>query len=34
MRSKVVFLYGATERVIDDGICSISVYRRHVNLGF
>jgi hypothetical protein len=34
MRSKVVLLYGATERVIDDGICHINVFVRHVNLGF
>jgi uncharacterized glyoxalase superfamily protein PhnB len=34
MRSKVVLLYGATERVIDDGICHINVFVHHVNLGF
>jgi hypothetical protein len=34
MRSKVVLLYGATERVIEDGICYINVFMRHVNLGF
>ena len=34
MRSKVVLLYGATERVIDDGICHINVFAKHVNLGF
>ena len=34
MRSKVVLLYGATERVVDDGICHINVFARHVNLGF
>jgi len=34
MRSKVVLLYGATERVIADGICHISVFARHVLLGF
>ena len=34
MRSKVVLLYGATERVIDDGICHINVFIRHINLGF
>jgi hypothetical protein len=34
MRSKVVLLYGATERVIEDGICNIGVFARHVNLGF
>jgi hypothetical protein len=34
MRSKVVLVYGATERVIADGICNIGVFRRHVTLGF
>jgi hypothetical protein len=34
MRSKVVLLYGATERIIADGICHISVFARHVTLGF
>ena len=34
MRSKVVLLYGATERVIKDGICNINVFARHVLLGF
>jgi len=34
MRSKVVLLYGATARVIDDGICHLNVFVRHVNLGF
>ena len=34
MRSKVVLLYGATERVIADGICNINVFARHVLLGF
>ena len=34
MRSKVVLVYAATERVIADGICNIGVYRRHVLLGF
>lgn len=34
MRSKVVLLYGATERVIDDGVCSIGVFARHVTLAF
>jgi hypothetical protein len=34
MRSKIVLLYGATERVIDDGICHINVFVRQVNLGF
>jgi hypothetical protein len=34
MRSKVMLLYGSTERVIADGICMIGVYRKHVTLGF
>lgn len=34
MRSKVVLLYGSTARVIADGICNISVFRRHVTLAF
>jgi hypothetical protein len=34
MRSKVVLLYGASEQVISDGICSIGVFRRHVTLTF
>jgi hypothetical protein len=34
MRSKVVLLYGPTERVIKDGICLVAVFTRHVNLGF
>ena len=34
MRSKVMLLYGTTERAIADGICSIAVFRRHVTLSF
>jgi hypothetical protein len=34
MRSKVVLLYGSTERVIADGICNVGVFRRHVTLAF
>lgn len=34
MRSKVVLVYGATERVIPDGICIVSVFAKHVNLAF
>jgi hypothetical protein len=34
MRSKVVLLFGATERVIADGICGIGVFARHVTLAF
>lgn len=34
MRSKVVFLYSASEKVIADGICNIGVFRQHVTLTF
>lgn len=34
MRSKVVLLYGSSDRVIDDNICSIGVFARHVDLSF
>ena len=34
MKWKVVLFYGATERVMDDGICAIQVFHKHVNLGF
>ena len=34
MRSKVVLWYSASERVIADGICGISVFLRHVTLVF
>lgn len=34
MRSKLVLLYGSSERVIADGICSIAVFRRHATLVF
>lgn len=34
MRSKIVLMYGSSERVIDDNICSIGVFARHVNLSF
>jgi hypothetical protein len=34
MRSKVVLLYGTTERVIADGVCNIGVFAKHVTLGF
>jgi hypothetical protein len=34
MRSKVVLLYGATTHVIDDGICQIGVFVKHVTLAF
>ena len=34
MRGTVVLLYGPTDRVIEDCICMINVYRKHVNLRF
>ncbi len=34
MRSKVVLLYGTTERVIKDCVCSINVFARHATLAF
>ena len=34
MRSKVVLLYGTTERVIKDCICSIHVFVKHATLTF
>jgi hypothetical protein len=34
IRSKVMLLYGATEKVIASGMCNIGVFRRHVTLGF
>ena len=34
MRHTVALVYGATERVIADGICLITVFTKHVNLGF
>ena len=34
MRSKVMLLYGPTERVIADAVCSIGVFSKHVNLIF
>ena len=34
MRSKVVLVYSASERVIADGICNIGVFRHHVTLTF
>jgi hypothetical protein len=34
MRPKVVLLYGATSRVMADGICQIAVFRHHVTLVF
>jgi hypothetical protein len=34
MRSKVVLLYGSSERVIADGICNIGVFTRHVTIAF
>jgi hypothetical protein len=34
MRSKVVLLYGATARIMADGICQIAILRHHVTLVF
>ena len=34
MPERVALLYGATERVLKDCICLVSVYAKHVNLGF
>src|SRR5215471_749661 len=34
MRSKLVLMYSASERVIADGICMIAVFRQHVTLSF
>ena len=34
MRSKVVLVYGPTERAIADAICSLAVFARHVTLTF
>jgi len=34
MRHAVVLLYGPTDRVIEDCVCMVAVYRQHVNLQF
>ena len=34
MRSKVVLMYGASDPVIDDNVCSIGVFARQVDLAF
>jgi hypothetical protein len=34
MRSKVVLLYGATARIMADGICQMAIFRNHVTLVF
>lgn len=34
MRSAVVLAYGATERIIADGVCNVSVFPKHVTLAF
>ena len=34
MRSAIVLLYGPTDRVLEDCICMIGVYRKHANLQF
>jgi hypothetical protein len=34
MKSKVVLLYGPTEKAVDDQVCSISAFEKHVDLSF
>ena len=34
MKSKIVLLYGPTERAVDDNVCGISVFEKHVDLSF
>lgn len=34
MRSKVVLLYGSSEKVLADCVCSIAIFRRHATLIF
>jgi hypothetical protein len=34
MGSRVVLVYATSPRVLKDCVCSLAVYRRHVNLGF
>ena len=34
MRSKLMLLYGSSEKVIADCVCSIAVFRRHATLSF
>jgi Domain of unknown function (DU1801) len=34
MRSKVVLLYGSSEKVLADCVCSIAIFRRHATLVF
>jgi hypothetical protein len=34
MKSKVVLLYGPTDRATEDNVCSISVFETHVELSF
>jgi uncharacterized protein DUF1801 len=34
MRSKLVLIYGSSERVLADAVCSISLFRQHVTLVF
>src|SRR5262249_8222395 len=34
MRSTLVLVYSATERVMADGVCNITAWKKHVNLGF
>jgi uncharacterized protein DUF1801 len=34
MRSKLVLIYGSSQRVLADGVCSIAMFRQHVTLVF
>ena len=34
MRTKVMLLYGATARIMADGICQMAIFRHHVTLVF
>lgn len=34
MRSKLVLIYGSSERVLADGVCSVALFRQHVTLIF
>jgi len=34
MRSTLVLVYSATEKVMADGVCNVTAWKKHVNLGF
>ena len=34
MRSTLVLVYSATNKVMADGVCNITAWKKHVNLGF